>query len=335
MKLFLPAILLVLNTGLFAAEADHFTIDYNLVVDIGEEVNQFARNELEKSIIVLNQNGNCASDTDAEIKLYEELKKTFANHSKGTLVKELLYGNTLAKTVTPLKESVYGDWSITDGYILGKKSAATSSLALSPVVRIKDEVVGIDKFEHMFGMGFIYFNQYYLKNKSLIKVLKSGILKEKTYLGGNRFATGVFSYGDLSANFNGMRFWNHILQKHDDVLGKSHNLGPYLICKNNQWIVNSERQIDFSNYIDGSMDESINCSKFASNKAIEKFHKIAKEKNILIQNSNIQCPLHPERLQEVNTKYNVPMSEDANDLTISHWIINNKGHGKVNYFNEF
>jgi hypothetical protein len=269
------------------------------------------------------------------MKLYQELQKTFSNHSKGTLVKEILYGNSFEKKVIPLKQSVYGKWKVTDGFLLGRKKAADSPLALSPLIRVKEEVIGVDKLEHLFGMGFNYFNQHYLKNKPLLKVLKGGIFKEKTVLGGNRLATGVFSYGDLSANFNGMRFWNHILQLRSDVLGESQNLGPYVVCRENKWEVNKEKLIDFSKYVDASFDESINCSKFAAKAAIKRFNQMAFDQNNLTEIKNIQCPKDQSRLDELNKKYSPLISEDPKDLSIGHWIINNEGHGKVSYFNEF
>ena len=92
----------------------------------------------------------------------------------------------------------------------------------------------------MFGMGFTYFTKHYQKGKDIKDVLSYGIALEKTILGGNVFATGVFSYGDLSANFNGMRFWNHVLQKNDDILGSEHNLGPYVTCSADKWQVNEK-----------------------------------------------------------------------------------------------
>ena len=51
----------------------------------------------------------------------------------------------------PLKESIYAGWTIFDGMILGRKKAASSPLALSPLIKIKDEVIGVDKLEHLFG----------------------------------------------------------------------------------------------------------------------------------------------------------------------------------------
>jgi hypothetical protein len=259
--------------------------------------------------------------------LYTELQKYFANHSKGQLVKDILYTDKIEKVALPLKKSVYENWTPTNGYLLGKKSAASSPLALSALIKIGEQDIGVDKLEHMFGMGFNYFNKHYTEGKDIVKVLKNGIFYEKTILGGNVFATGVFSYGDLSANFNGMRFWNHMLQKEDDILGADQNLGPYITCNANKWEVNKSNPIDFKNYIDASMDESINCSKFASGKGLSKFKTAVIKRKFTAEDGSALCPLDPKLLKEMQNKYKAH--------NIEHFIINDEGLGKVSYFNEF
>ncbi len=317
MKTTILLTLLALSTSTFAAEADNFTANFLNLSDSSGPVNKLANEYLNQAVNKLNSEGECGQK-ESEAKLYEELKKYFSNHSKGELVKTILYRHTIAKTELPLKESVYGEWKVTNGYLLGRKKAATSPLALSPLIQIGDQAIGVDKLEHMFGMGFSYFSQYYGKNKSIEHVLKVGILKEKTFLGGNVLATGVFSYGDLAANFNGMRFWNHVLLKDDDILGREYNLGPYVACENSKWTVKNE--IDFRNYVDASMDESINCSKFANKSGERKFKKA-------ITAMGESCEGVSEKMNELKEKYKAQ--------NIQHFILNDDGTDTVSYFNEF
>lgn len=303
--------------SVFGAEADNFTARTLNLVDQSAEINDLANRYLQDSLEQLNLEGDC-SNPEAEQKLYEELRKYFSNHSNGELVKNILYTDFISKNVLPLKESVYGEWSVFNGYLLGRKKAATSPLALSPLIQIGDQIIGVDKLEHLFGMGFSYFTQYRFKHKTIERVLKNGIVKEKTFLGGNIFATGVFSYGDLSANFNGMRFWNHVLLKEDDILGREYNLGPYVTCQGRQWVLN--QKIDFRNYADASMDESINCSKFATKDSVRKFKKA-------LDGLGMSCPMDSNKLNGLKEKYKAH--------NIQHFIINEDGNETVSYFNEF
>jgi hypothetical protein len=175
-------------------------------------------------------------------------------------------------------------------------------------------------------MGFQYFDRHYLRGHSLKRVLKRGIFFEKTILGGNVLATGVFAYADLAANFNGMRFWNHMLQKRDDVLGSEHNIGPYISCTDGKW--EQVKEIDFTAYLDSSSDESINCSKFATKKGLKKYEQY-------LTNNNMACPIRTELLEDLKIKYNVETHGDSKSRPLSHWILNLDGNGKVSYLNEF
>jgi len=330
MKVLLTLFFLTLSCELIAGEADHYTNRNAYIEDISETINTLANSYLKLSTLKLNDAGNCDNSIDSEKLLYKELTKYFANHTKGILVKEILHEEYVSKRMIGLKESIYKEWSIFNGFLLGKKSAADSPLALTPMIRIGDHVVGTDKLEHMFGMGQIYFKNYYLKNKKLRRVLKKGIAREKTFLGGNIFATGVFAYADLSANFNGMRFWNHMLQKRDDILGSQHNIGPYIKCESGKWEVLKDNPIDFKNYIDASMDESINCSKFATKKGLKKF-----KRSLQRLDASYNCPMSKKVLNDMYSKYDVITPKDKKGRKISHWILNKEGNGKVSYFNEF
>ncbi|OGR73778.1 MAG: hypothetical protein A2179_03340 [Elusimicrobia bacterium GWC2_63_65] len=333
-KLLISAIFLLCGSALQAAEADHFTLEDGQMVDITEPVNRLANEGLQAAIDDLNAQGGCDDTRAAEERLYERLTDVFSNHKKGQLVQAILHGD-LPRTVIPLKESLYGEWSIWNGFLLGRKGAAKSPLALSPLIKIGDTVIGADKLEHMFGMGLRYFNKHYLEDRPLVSVLKNGIFKEKTALGGNMLATGVFSYADLSANFNGMRFWNHMLQKRDDVLGARHNIGPYLTCQAGKWTKNPERPIDFRNYVDVTMQESMNCSKFATNGGVKKFQEALIKMQNRDKSRTFSCPVSPRALNEVARKYEVEIAGDSRGSKIDHWIINRDGNEKVSYFNEF
>lgn len=335
MKKLLAAIFLAFSwTPAQAAEADHFSLPEGSIADITTEVNRLANEGLARAIEDLNSAGDCSDARESEELLYERLTDVFSNHKKGQLVNAIIDGD-LPRTVIPLKESVYSEWSIWNGFLLGRRGAAKSPLALFPLIKIGDTVIGVDKLEHMFGMGQRYFKGHYLNGKPLVSVLKGGIFKEKTFLGGNMLATGVFSYADLSANFNGMRFWNHMLQKRDDVLGAQHNAGPYLACRAGKWVKNEERPIDFRNYVDATMQESMNCSKFATNAGAQKFHAALAALQARDNSRMFTCPENPTLMAETVKKYEVGIAGDSRGSTVDHWIINRDGNGKVSYFNEF
>ncbi|MBI4802363.1 MAG: hypothetical protein HY796_07545 [Elusimicrobia bacterium] len=333
-KIFAAVLLLASWTPAQAAEADHFTLDEGRVADITAEVNTLANEGLAQAIEDLNAGGTCDDARESEERLYERLTCVFSNHKKGRLVQVIINGE-VPRTVIPLKESVYSEWSIWNGFLLGRKGAAKSPLALFPLIKIGDTTVGVDKLEHLFGMGLRYFKKRYFEERPLVSVLKGGIFKEKTFLGGNILATGVFSYADLAANFNGMRFWNHMLQKRDDALGARHNAGPYLFCREGKWVKNEERPIDLRTYVDATMQESMNCSKFATAGGARKFRDALAALQTKDSNRVFSCPENPGLMDETAKKYEVEIAGDSRGTKVDHWIINREGNGQVSYFNEF
>lgn len=320
--------LLLLAQGAFAAEADHYTDPTKSLDSILEDANVMLIDETNKlfqeKLEEINTKNDCSSMREKD--LYKELQDIFANHSKGKLVKDILYTDKYPTIKIALDDSIYGQWSVLNGFLLGRKKASESPLALAPLIRVGDVIVGTDKLEHLFGMGYQYFDRHYLRGHSLRRVLKRGIFFEKTILGGNILATGVFAYSDLAANFNGMRFWNSMLQKRDDILGKEHNQGPYLACEQGKWV--QLKDIDFSPYLDLASDESINCSKFASKGGLKKYKAYLKDKGM-------ECPRRPDLLSDLIKKYDIPTQGDKKGRPLSHWILNKDGNGKVSYFNEF
>jgi len=296
------------SLSLFSAEVDQYTTRHLELQDASEIVNAQANRHIQDALIYLADQG-CNEEA-----LYKELRKAFANHKHGKLTIHMLHDKHFPRHQIALRESIYTDWTPWDGYLLGRKAAEKSPLALGPLVNIDGIRVGTDKFEHIFGRGFMYFKRHYLKGHSLKRVFKFGIRGEKTLFGGNKLATGVFSYADLSANFNGMRFWNHMLQLRDDVMGDNH--GPYISCVDNKF--KQVKEIDFRHYIDESMDESINCSKLATKRSANKYKS-------RIEAMGYACPMDQATFEAMKTKY----------AKFAKWILNDEGIEDVSYFNEF
>lgn len=323
----------ILSLCATAAEVDQFTRRFEALDDISVLVNKRANLYLEKAVHSANAKGSCQ-----EKDLYKEMTAYFSNHLKGQLIKDLVHEEGIARHVVALEDSIYSDWTILNGSLMSMTGLANRLEVMSPEIKIGNIRVGTDKFEHMFGQGLSYFTSHYLKGKSLEKTLKKGVFKEKFILGGLFFQTGVFSYADFSANFNGMRFWNHILQLRDDVLGRQQNIGPYVECVNGEFEVVKSNPIDFTKYIDPSMDEAINCSKFATKRGQKIFDRALKK----LANKDARyagiCPVDSGLNAEMYDKYNVPLetgkSEKVKDY-ISHWIINPTGSGSVRYTGEF
>ncbi|MEA3307460.1 MAG: hypothetical protein U9Q34_06715, partial [Elusimicrobiota bacterium] len=126
----------------FSAETDHYTLADSEITDITNELNAYSNSSLADILEKLNQEGACNAkveidhfaileDSDyeapktSEEKLYEELRQVFANHGKSKLINDFLNGNIM-RTIIPLKESVYKEWTKSTGFLLGRDGAAES-----------------------------------------------------------------------------------------------------------------------------------------------------------------------------------------------------------------
>jgi len=95
--------------------------------------------------------------------------------------------------------------------------------------------------------------------------------------------TGIFSYADLVANFNGFRFWNGLRKGQKDPLkgavanffsSQQINCNLDLIASIKkreivrQWVLN--RPFDLADYVDGSWNEANNCNRYSDSTIEEK-----------------------------------------------------------------
>lgn len=292
-KKMISLIVLLSSISIHAAEVDNFKAQRLNLRDETQTVNDLSNRFMSLAIQKANAKGSCN-----EAQLYEELQNYFANWTSGLLVKQLLTGDVAEIHRYHINQSIYKDWRFWDGLGLSMKILNKHEMVISPLIKINDVYIGIDKLEHMFGMGFKYYTKRYIEGESVTSVLEYGNKVEKYGLGGNRLMSGIFSHGDLSANFNGMRFWNHMLQKGNDVLGSTYNVGPYIRCENKKW-VKTNNPLDFSHYIDQSMDESINCSRLPSQKAAYRMIDAIKNSGY----KGLICAKDNPALQELKEKY--------------------------------
>jgi len=201
-----------------------------------------------------------------------------------------------------LNDSIYRDISYLEGFSLNIKE-------LSDVVNIKDHLIGLDKMGHFFAEGWKYFELTHYEKHNIDQALKWGEEQESGKFGYK--TTGIFSFADLVANFNGWRFWNKVLLKEKDPLKGAISTffnEPYVTCEirimdsiKNRKIVKSweyNTKFDLSEYVDGAWDEGNNCNSY-EDPGIEE--KVTLRINNV--NSAFTCPSIAEECLAAQEKY--------------------------------
>lgn len=189
------------------------------------------------------------------------------------------------KRHSTVAESVYQDMTFTEGIAL-------HIAKLGYLMRVDGIFIGSDKFGHFFQQGQAYFNLVHRKGKLLQDALDWGDMTERTYFG--LTTTGIYSYGDLNANFEGMKFWERITG-----IGLTAKDQPYFTCNKNVWERNAP--FDWRDYISHTWDEGINCSRYKTpeieGRILARILKLEKDRN-----THLVCPIEP-RCLEMKQRY--------------------------------
>jgi len=301
------------QTG-FTAEIDSITprklkLDNSLAI-INSLFNQRIQEGVNKANAIQNNIGEIdkIQYCDEEV-LYTELRKAIyqsytaswglKGYDLDIQLRQLLSKQSYSLS---LKDSIYRDINYLEGFSLNLKE-------LSDLVNINGYLIGLDKIGHFFAEGWTYFELTDQKNTSIDKALQWGKQQETGKFGYT--TTGVFSFADLVANFNGWRFWNKLLLKKKDplkgILANFFNR-PYISCKNQiiaslknkklikVWELNSH--FDISDYIDGTWDEANNCNSYESPIIEEKVRR-----RIKFINPEFRCPLIVKQCIKSQNKY--------------------------------
>jgi|GEM_PF-6599329 len=168
-------------------------------------------------------------------------------------------------------------------------------------VNVNGSLVGIDKIDHLFGNGgILWFKledsrqapvthglQSLLPWNSPKPLTNAQLLQMSANMehgGWGLAGTGVKSYGDLSGNFQGLRFWSSLLDGEN----------PYLKCENG--VLRQVRQFDIRDYVDDAMDEGLNCSSYVSEEIVKTVRSHLSEKGL-------KCPKSPAKCAALVAKY--------------------------------
>lgn len=183
-------------------------------------------------------------------------------------------------------ENIYSGKSLFAGMIMGVAG-------LEPSIKLNGHIFGVDKLGHFTAQGFEYFEIAHLEDQGVISALEYGISLEDGRYGLK--TTGIKSYGDLGANFSGLKFW-------ENLVGDN---GQYIKCVDGKYVV--QRMFDWADYVNDSWDQGINCSEFTEN--------IQKTVSKNLKKLGMQCPIENYRClkiarQECAQYYISPICKD-------------------------
>lgn len=270
-----------------SAEIDSLTGRRVTLADSSDALERRLDEALEAGVLRANQ-ASAGCDENA---LYRELRRALATPFIGHVIAEALNEDeTLDRRRVRRLDSIYRDLDLLDNLSVHWKD-------LSAMVRVGDVLMGVDKLGHFVVEGWEYFEIAHLDGKGIAAAMEWGERSERTYFG--RFTTGVHSYADLVANFEGMRFWLRVLGRADDPLDTGWRSGrPYVTCRRRFWFAGERRwhlsrKLDLADYVTPVWDEAVNCCSYRNEKiealVLARIAELSKADNV-----DYACPLDPD-----------------------------------------
>jgi len=252
---------ILFSVGSEAAEVDQFSRDESVVLsDSRDALNAEVERRIHKAVERANRKPMHLRPKKLQPRpwkacspkrLFQKLQESLARPLIGQVESYAEAADAVDRYHVAFEESVYREfnWIDSPSLVLSERVAA--------VVRLGNVELGTDKFGHFFTEGY----RYYIETAGMTRPLKHAFLfgewTESVYFGAQ--TTGVYSFADLVANFQGLRFWNRVLGDAPDPLtGKA--TSPYIACDGERWVI--QEAFDWTEYVDPAWDESVNCSLF-------------------------------------------------------------------------
>jgi hypothetical protein len=273
-------ITILLSQSTFAFETDQYNLPPEPLADIGGEVNDYTEDIVRKSIDKVNaeilRRESCVKssikDCDSAEKNAERLTYLHSDDAVAHEVYKVLGGG-----IVPYTNS--GSWL--ESHQFNAQPARfkpgfrespfvfypTSYFELASTIKMFDVQFGTDKIAHFFREGYGYFENYKKSinkglpvNEALQKAVKSGQKSERGIYG--TFISGVFSNGDLAADYVGLKFY----QGFTEDLRIGDKIRPSMLkLRDGIWVVNDDFMMSkmlLKPFISNHLNEALNPSGY-------------------------------------------------------------------------
>jgi hypothetical protein len=293
-RLFLCAVLLMQPISAFAFETDQYNLPPKPLADIGDEVSQYAEQNLRKAVgkinaeILLRQsclenNSKTLGKTKCNSHENERAKLRFLR-SEDAVAREVY--NLLGSGIPPFTSS--GTWMELHRFNARPARYKTSYeksiffvwladyLTISSTVKIYGSQFGTDKIAHFFQQGYIYYKIYnralaegLTPEKAAQKAIQWGQKTERTFYG--TIVSGVYSNADLCANYVGMKFYQGLTRP---VKIGNETRPAVLLLKNGVWTFNESvdlQKILIKPFISDHFNEALNPSVFTKHLGLRSY----------------------------------------------------------------
>jgi hypothetical protein len=273
--LFACCLVVIASTTCFetrASETDQFTLPPQQLDDLGPDLAAIVRGIVHSEVAELNaqlseRRGDSPDGVAGVIDEADFLKRVYQKTGTGLLE-------------TPLEHAIhYGDFpgrnvrfepSLDESIYTGTFSPfLLTHLFDVPTVRLYGIDLGTDKISHIFQEGYEYYKRYADARErgmdeaaAIASAIEFGVGEERGLYG--IMTTGIYSNGDLAANYAGFKFYRNLL--HEVRIGER-TIAPILRREGARWIVDPDRDTPelLRPFISEHLNEAYNPSRYFFN----------------------------------------------------------------------
>ena len=236
-------VFLLTVTSAHALETDNYLVWGRTLPDSAEEVNEVLEKEITEVISAISTKEQ-ASCEDITFRIARRFKTTPRRKLFEDWSERHLSHQMYPETPYYLAESIYRNTS----------RIYLNHSGLSPNLQVNGIYFGVDKLSHFASTGRRYLAKYlkkirkgYTDEEAVKSAIRFGLKNEARILG--MWPSGVFSYGDMEANFQGFTFWKKMCLDETD---------PYLRKEGGKWEL--VKKPDIRDYVNPYWDETFNLS---------------------------------------------------------------------------
>lgn len=335
--------LLLSSSNCLAFETDQYDLPPVPLADIGDEVSEHVEQKLHKAVDKLNAEivvrqrcvsgyadggpeGGCDS-------LKAEVARLAHLRTEEAIAREVL--DQLGAGVPPFTSM--GTW-MDAHHFRGQPARYRTSYAksifillppiaftISPTVNMYGSEFGTDKIAHIFQQGYSYYKIYRralaegaTPEEATAKAVRWGQKSERTFFG--TLIAGVYSNGDLAANYVGLKFYEGLTQT--IILGGSTH-PAVLLLKDGLWTFNDGVNLKnelLKPFISDHLNEALNPSIFTKNLGLRWYIRRTVRKRSCAQWFTRYPELSKSGLEEQSRALRLWQSEDYGFTDSEHFI---------------
>jgi len=284
-------ILLSITICLSAGEVDPYLVWNHSLRDASDVLNRYYNRKINE--VLANLPEDCSCETAAG-----DILKYFGVTLNAPVEKWIKLSNQIQKFPDKktdknilFRKSIYwkpGTPAVEKGQMI------SLDVMLDQSINVNGIFIGVDKLTHFTGSGYLYYKRYLFARKrgdsklqAMEKAIDLGIISENNILG--RYGTGVFSFADLEANFQGLLLGLDLCQNGKTRLKKNRS----------RWTL--DEPFDIRNYVNPNWNEAYNPSYYYEGKNLSLFPKSI----TVLTNLPKYCEMfNSQPIQELFIKYN-------------------------------